>query len=118
MIPIQADIFLLDGLRLSNAYLLVSPEGLTLVDAGFVGEAGKITEKLTGAGFSMSDLHQLVLTHSHIDHTGSAAEIVRLTGARVLAHKDEVPYIERKASMQRHSLMPLTSSWSMAFQPK
>lgn len=111
MIPIQADIFLLEGLRLSNAYLLILPEGLTLVDAGFMGEAERITEKLTRAGFSISDLHQLVLTHTHIDHIGSAAEIVRLTGARVLAHKDEIPYLERREAMPRHSLSQRLLFW-------
>jgi glyoxylase-like metal-dependent hydrolase (beta-lactamase superfamily II) len=44
-------------------------------------------------------VRQVVITHAHNDHTGSAAEIVRLSGATILAHKDEAPYLRRTASM-------------------
>jgi glyoxylase-like metal-dependent hydrolase (beta-lactamase superfamily II) len=34
MRQITPDIYLLEGLRVSNVYLLAAPEGLTLVDTG------------------------------------------------------------------------------------
>lgn len=39
-------------------------------------------------------LTQLWLTHGHWDHTQGAAEIVRETGAKVFAHRDDQPLIE------------------------
>lgn len=111
MLQIFPDIYLLEGLRVSNAYLLVSPEGLTLVDSGMKGEAGKIVDQLAKAGYAVTDLRQVVLTHAHDDHTGSAAEIVRLSGARVLAHKDEVAYIERTATMPRATKFQRVFMW-------
>jgi glyoxylase-like metal-dependent hydrolase (beta-lactamase superfamily II) len=96
---ITPDIFLLEGLRASNAYLLVAPDGLTLVDCGIAGETGKIFSQMAKAGYAITDLRQVVITHAHNDHTGSLAEIVRLSGAKILAHKDEIPYLAGAASM-------------------
>jgi glyoxylase-like metal-dependent hydrolase (beta-lactamase superfamily II) len=95
MVQILPDIFLIEGLRRSNVYLLVSPDGLTLVDSGVPGEAGIIVDQLRKEGFAPADLRNIVLTHAHFDHAGNVAEIARFTGARVLAHKDEVPYLEQ-----------------------
>lgn len=111
MIPIQPNLFLLEGLRVSNVYLLTSPEGLTLVDGGPAGQADKILAELEKAGHPASDLRQVVITHAHDDHTGSVAEIVRRTGARVLAYKDEVPYIARTAHLPYKSLLSRSILW-------
>jgi glyoxylase-like metal-dependent hydrolase (beta-lactamase superfamily II) len=99
MQKITPDIFLIEGLRAANVYLLVAPEGLTLVDTGMRGEARKITTQLAQAGYAMKDLRQVAITHAHPDHTGSAIEIVRQSGAKILAYKDEVPYLEGTASL-------------------
>jgi glyoxylase-like metal-dependent hydrolase (beta-lactamase superfamily II) len=114
MRQITPDIYLIEGLRASNVYLLVAPEGLTLVDCGLRGEAGKITTQLARAGHAVTGLRQVVITHAHMDHTGSAAEIVRLSGAKVLVHKDEVPYIEGAASLPAKSGLDRAVSWLSA----
>jgi len=99
MLQITPDIFMLEGLRVANVYLLASPEGLTLVDCGVTGGASKIANQIIKGGYAMADLRQVVITHAHNDHTGSLGEIIRLSGAKVLAHRDEVPYLARTASM-------------------
>ena len=42
---------------------------------------------------SLTGLRQIVLTHFHDDHVGSAAELARRSGARVLAHRVDAPVI-------------------------
>jgi len=103
MRQIFPDLYMLAGLRVANVYLLVSPEGLTLVDTGLIGAAGKIGKELATAGYTVKDLRQIVITHAHSDHTGSAAELVRLSGAKVLAHQAEVGYLAHTAFMPRRS---------------
>jgi glyoxylase-like metal-dependent hydrolase (beta-lactamase superfamily II) len=69
------------------------------------GEAGRLDAELRQQGWALSQVRRIVLTHSHFDHVGNAAEIVRLSGAPILAHRDEVPYIERTQTLPSRSLV-------------
>jgi hydroxyacylglutathione hydrolase len=94
---------LLEGLSGSNVYLLATVNQLALIDSGMPGSAGRIIDQLKVAGFEPSRLELILVTHAHVDHTGSLAELVRLTGAQVAAHKDDVPYIEQNKPIPTHS---------------
>ena len=48
-----SDIHLIDGVT-SNAYLIVEPSGLTLVDSGMPGSAKKILAYLRAQGFDVT----------------------------------------------------------------
>ena len=78
-----------------NMYLIEAPEGLVLIDAGLPGRAETVLDALRHLGRRPDELKLLVLTHAHIDHLGSAAAIVRATGARVAMHAADVPIAER-----------------------
>jgi glyoxylase-like metal-dependent hydrolase (beta-lactamase superfamily II) len=114
MRQITPDIFMLEGLRVANVYLLTQPEGLTLVDCGITGEAGKIASQITKAGYAIADLRQVIITHAHNDHTGSLKEIIHLSGAKVLAHQDEVPYLARTAKIPPGSRLQSFLYWLSA----
>jgi len=88
------DVYMLDGVRGCNVYLLGSDEELTLIDTGMPGQAGAILSELREMGFVPPDLRTIVLTHGHLDHVGSAEALVARCGARILAHRDDVPYIQ------------------------
>jgi glyoxylase-like metal-dependent hydrolase (beta-lactamase superfamily II) len=111
MRQVVPDVYLIEGLRASHAYALVSEGGLTLVDSGSPGGAAKIVSQLEEGGYTLSDLRAIVLTHCHADHTGSAAELARRSGARVLAHQDEVPYIEKTESLPASSFLRRLLDW-------
>jgi glyoxylase-like metal-dependent hydrolase (beta-lactamase superfamily II) len=114
MRQITPDIFMLEGLRVANVYLLTQPEGLSLVDCGITGEAGKIASQITKAGYAIADLRQVIITHAHNDHTGSLVEIIRLSGAKVVAHQDEVPYLARTAKISPGSRLQRFLFWLSA----
>jgi len=99
MHQIVPDVYLIEGLRVAHVYALASSGGLTLIDTGNPGETDRITAQLVEGGYDLSDVKAIVLTHSHSDHTGNLAELVRRSGARVLAHQDEASYIEQTATM-------------------
>ncbi|MFI7600165.1 MBL fold metallo-hydrolase [Actinoplanes sp. NPDC049681] len=80
------------GRHTINTYLLLGRRPV-LVDAGTPGKAGTIVEGLARHGVDPADLALIVLTHAHLDHFGSAAELQRLTGAPIAAHAaDAGPY--------------------------
>jgi len=113
MRQIVPDVYLIEGLRSDsgNVYLLVSEEGLTLVDSGLAGAADQIEAQLQEAGYATSELRAIVLTHAHGDHMGSVAELARRSGAQVLAHQDEIPYIEQAKTMPGASPFQGLMNW-------
>jgi len=68
--------------------------GATLVDAGGPGSDEAIVGVLAGAGVRLGDLRRIVLTHQDLDHVGSLSALARASGARVLAHEAEAPFID------------------------
>ena len=82
---------------IANVYLLVEPQGLTVIDTGMPGSARKILDYVRGIGHNPIDISTILLTHQHVDHVGGAEELARITGADVLAHPLDAPAIEGKA---------------------
>jgi glyoxylase-like metal-dependent hydrolase (beta-lactamase superfamily II) len=63
---------------------LVDLDGsLTLIDAGFPGDADDIAAAIEELGQPLGRLDRIVLTHGHLDHVGAAAELRRRTGAEI-----------------------------------
>jgi glyoxylase-like metal-dependent hydrolase (beta-lactamase superfamily II) len=81
--------------RTLNLSLIMDPaQGSTLVDTGLPGQLDAIASALAQAGVGLQDLKRIVLTHQDVDHVGSLPDLVQATGARVLAHEVEVPFID------------------------
>ena len=80
-----------------HAYLCADPDGLTLIDTSVPGSAPQLADAIRQIGRDPSDLRQVVLTHGHIDHAGSAAEISRQTGAEVLAGQADAAFLRGTA---------------------
>jgi len=93
------DVFLLESLAGGCVYAVALDDGFILIDSGVPGDVNRIAGQLEWAGFRMADLRAIVLTHAHFDHSGSAAELAALSGAEVLAHRDDVPYVEAPATL-------------------
>jgi len=96
---IVTGVYLLSGLLGAgvwgaNAYLLVDSGDLTLVDTGFTGRADLILEQIRKLGYSPSDVKKIIITHHHGDHIGNLAKLKRITGAEIVAHPADAPYID------------------------
>jgi len=74
--------------------LLDGQLGPALVDTGLPGSENVIAEELSRLGLRLADLNAVIVTHHDLDHVGSLAAIVRASGARVLAHPAEAPFID------------------------
>src|SRR5215468_10726152 len=78
----------------ANAFLIEGDNGLTLIDAGFPGKESAVFGAVRGLGRTPNQLKHLIFTHGHPDHIGSAAAIVRETGARTYMHPLDIPIAE------------------------
>jgi glyoxylase-like metal-dependent hydrolase (beta-lactamase superfamily II) len=94
---------------LNLTLILDEKNGHTLVDAGLPDQVEAIDAAMDEAGIGVRDLRRLIFTHQDLDHVGSGAALVRQSGARVLAHPADAPYIEG-------SLRPLKPSPEMLEQ--
>src|SRR3954453_20065013 len=61
-----------------QVYLWRDGDSVTLIDTGAPGSGAEILSTVPG-------VDRIVLTHGHVDHTGSAAELRGATGATVIA---------------------------------
>lgn len=83
----------------TNWYVLEDGGRLTVLDAGLPADWAAFTAALSRLGHTPDDVDAVLITHHHPDHSGNA-ERLRSTGARVLAHPADAPYLlgERKLS--------------------
>jgi glyoxylase-like metal-dependent hydrolase (beta-lactamase superfamily II) len=76
-----------------NCFLIVDPDGLTLVDTGLAGNANKVLKYVEGLGRKPGDVKRILITHADGDHVGSLAALKAATGARVYASAAEATAI-------------------------
>jgi glyoxylase-like metal-dependent hydrolase (beta-lactamase superfamily II) len=91
----------LNSMKIANFFLVVNDGELTLIDVGSKDEIENIRRKFDEAGHSLDQLKRIIPTHCHPDHIGSLAALKQATGAQVLAHEAEAPFITQEARLPR-----------------
>jgi len=87
-------VFTIVSMGMANAFLIEGDDGLTRIDAGYPDKEAAVFGAIRGLGCSPDQLKHLIFTHRHPDHFGSAAAIVRETGARTYMHQLDIPMAE------------------------
>ncbi len=83
-----------------NAYLLVKEKAAIAVDAGLPDSEKYFQKALYKHGLALSDLKLIVVTHGHIDHAGGALKLHQLSGAPIVAHQEEVTFLNGEKPME------------------
>ena len=73
----------------SNSILLLNGANSVLIDTGVKGDLLQFKTLFNKYNLKPTDVKLIVLTHTHNDHTGNLNELAKLTGAKVLVHKNE-----------------------------
>ncbi len=76
-----------------SLFLIVLPEGLTLIDAGFEGSMAAVEEAVRALGRRTDEIRDILGTHCHPDHACGLAEIKAATGARLWMHPAEAAMV-------------------------
>jgi metallo-beta-lactamase class B len=75
-------------------YLITTPQGHILVNAGLTASVPGIQKSVEALGFKFSDVKILLISHAHYDHDAGAARIKELTGAKYMVMDADVPVVE------------------------
>ena len=78
-----------------NAYLIVENDRLTLIDAGMDKRARRILKAIRELGHAPTDLKQILLTHTDVDHVRGVETLVAASGAHVHASRMEADALAR-----------------------
>ena len=99
MLPVN-----LPGLGHVNCYVMEDERGVAVVDPGLPGPDSwdALVDRLSRAGYKISDVHTAVITHSHFDHFGGAERLREESGADILTHKSFSPLWDRNEAAETH----------------
>jgi glyoxylase-like metal-dependent hydrolase (beta-lactamase superfamily II) len=75
------------GSDIVAVHLIVTADGITVVDAGLPGHWRELKAELASLGRSVADIRGVVLTHGDIDHIGFAERLRRDHGIPVYVHE-------------------------------
>ena len=78
------------GLQHVNMYGLIDNRGLAIIDVGVPGPSTwkAVVKRLKTAGFKVSDVHTVIVTHSHPDHFGCAGRLATEANAQLVTHNN------------------------------
>ncbi len=81
-------------LGFDNVYV-VKDKGVIMIDSGDPKKGKAFLKGLEKASINPDEIKLIILTHGHWDHIGSAAEIKKITGAKVVLHRNEKHWLEQ-----------------------
>jgi metallo-beta-lactamase class B len=76
------------------SYLITTPAGHILIDAGYESTVPIIQANVEKLGFHLRDIKILLNTQAHFDHSAGFARLKELTGARLMVSEEDAPLIE------------------------
>ena len=77
-----------------TSYLITTPKGHILIDAGFEETVPQIRQNVSKLGFKLEDVKILLINHAHYDHCGGLALLKKITGARLFTSPPDTPVLE------------------------
>ncbi len=83
-----------------GSILITSPQGHILIDGGLPQSAPLIAKNVQAAGFRLQDVKLILNSHTHYDHAGGIAALVRATGAQLAASPASKQALERGGPME------------------
>lgn len=85
----------------SNAYVVeLGAKSLVIVDTGTPGKERRVLDYVAALGRNPSGVSYIILTHPDADHSGSAAALKRLTGAKLAIGELDAPRLSGETKLK------------------
>ncbi|MGO4144808.1 MBL fold metallo-hydrolase [Paenarthrobacter sp. YAF11_1] len=103
-------IFFVEG-PASNWLIVRDDGGFIVIDGGYPADRDLVLESIRGLGLEPADAKAMLITHGHVDHTGSAAYFSRTFGTPILCSPGELPHVQGKEKHQVTFGQVLVRAW-------
>ena len=90
----------------TNVFLLEDDNTYTLVDAGPPGEDTELLSALDDLGVAPNEVENIVVTHSHQDHTGALRAVKEVTGADIRMHPEDAALVAEGKNRRPWTITP------------
>jgi len=74
--------------------------GFILIDGGYPADRDLVLQSVRELGLDPADAKAMLITHGHVDHTGSAAYFSRTFGTAILCSPEELAHVQGKEKHQ------------------
>ncbi|MFE4198274.1 MBL fold metallo-hydrolase [Paenarthrobacter sp. NPDC056912] len=95
----------------SNWLIVRDDSGFIVIDGGYPADRGLVLESIRGLGLEPADAKAMLITHGHVDHTGSAAYFSRTFGTPILCSPEELAHVQGKEKHQVTFGQVLVRAW-------
>ncbi len=95
----------------SNWLIVRDDSGFILIDGGYPADRDLVLESVRGLGLDPAAAKAMLITHGHVDHTGSAAYFSRTFGTPILCSPEELAHVQGKEKHQVTFGQVLVRAW-------
>lgn len=78
-----------------SSFLIVTSQGLILIDSGFLETVPLIKQNVAQLGFRFEDVKIILNSHAHADHAGGLARLKEMTGAKLMVSEADAALLAR-----------------------
>jgi glyoxylase-like metal-dependent hydrolase (beta-lactamase superfamily II) len=93
-------VFLVEG-PASNWLIVRDDSGYILIDGGYPADTPLVLESLRHVGLDPAAAKAMLITHGHVDHTGSAAYFAETFGTPILCSPAELAHVQ---GLEKHQV--------------
>lgn len=84
-----------------NVYIVLNNEGYIIIDAGAPENYENVIGYIEKNNLGLNKCSGIIVTHNHHDHIGCLSKLKNTLKTRVIAHKNESPYIDGRIKRKR-----------------
>jgi glyoxylase-like metal-dependent hydrolase (beta-lactamase superfamily II) len=92
-------VFFVEG-PASNWIVVRDETGFMLIDSGYPSDRPLVLESIRRLGLRPADARAMLITHGHVDHTGSAAYFSETYGTPILCAPEELAHVQGREKHQ------------------